>query len=77
MSVCLLQQLRFKFMELNIIGRLHSENRPTEHQKLADDRDCRVCDPSKRLDEEQAHHRNQDSATEAGDRETALQTSDF
>lgn len=64
-------------MELDIIRSFDSENRPTEHQEFTDYRDRRVCDFSKGLDEEQAHHRNQDSAAEAGDCKTALQTSDF
>ena len=77
MSVCLFQQLRFKLVEFDVVGCLHAEDRAAEDQEFADDRDCRVCDLSQRLDPEQAHHRNDNPASKAGNRKTALQTCDF
>ena len=77
MFICLFQQLRFKLVELYVVGCLHAEDRTAENQEFADDRDCRVSDFSKGLDPEQAHHCNDNSADEAGNRKTALQTCDF
>ena len=64
-------------MELDIIGSLYTEDCPTKHQQLTDDRDCGVCDFAKRLNDKQAHYRNQNAADKAGNRKTALQTCDF
>ena len=77
MFICLFQQFCFKLVEFDVVGCLHTEDRTAENQEFADDRDRRVCDFSQRLDPEQAHHRNQDSAAEAGYCKTALQTCDF
>ena len=77
MSVCLFQQLCFKLVELDIVGCLDAQYRTAENQELTDNRDRRVCNLTKRLNPEQAHHRNDNSADEAGNRKTALQTCDF
>ncbi len=77
MPVCLFQQLRFKLVEFDVVGCLHAEDCTAEDQQLTDNRDCGICNLSKRLDEEQAHHRDQDSACETRYRKTALQTRDF
>jgi len=77
MPVCLFQQFRFKLVELYVVGCLHAKDRTAEDQEFADNRDCRVCDFSKRLNPEQADHCNDNSAAEAGNRKTALQTCDF
>jgi len=77
MFVCLFQQFRFKLVEFDVVGCLHAKDCTAEDQEFADDRDCRVCNLSKRLDPEQAHHCNDNSADEAGNCKTALQTCDF
>ena len=77
MFINFLEQLRFKLVKLYVVGCLHTENRPTEHQQFTDNRDRRVCNLSQRLDPEQAHHRNDNPASKAGNRKTALQTCDF
>ena len=77
MFIGLFQQLCFKLVELDVVGCLHTEDRTAEDQEFADDRDCRVCNLSKRLYPEQAHHCDDNSAYEAGNCKTALQTCDF
>ena len=64
-------------MELDIIGSLYTEDCPTKHQQFTDDRDCGVCNLAQRLNPEQAHHCNDNSADEAGNCKTTLQTCDF
>ena len=76
-TVCFLEQFCFKFVELDVVGCLYTEDRTAENQEFAYDRDCRISNLSQRLDPKQADHCNDNSADEAGNRKTALQACDF